>query len=341
MRIAWSVAVASPLFRSFGDFFIERYMHMNPMVDVERLFSCLCKSLQRMLCSAPRYTAHKYEALERSTPSSKPHQKSKSPTMPGRAKGKAVTQVAMDLGRQEEAQIKKEMTKVRKGRGVTIRNLMDSPHSREFSWDQVVKKLDVHEATARFLCVMRIVFWHWLQPLVYLTAVFVFYDDLLYLDRSQFLFPAIMLTLREIIYFIISIACAIVLPTYLLVDTVETFKSDGNSFNIIIYILAPEKLVVGWLLSWLEQEEWAAVEQVGFALESHAHASSCRPTSHLLRPSLADRKARKEGSTHNVHGASTFALSKVQGPDVLVDRPGPFSMRLLHWGVLWHVYATQ
>lgn len=52
---------------------------------------------------------------------------------------------------------------------------------------------------------------------------------------GAFWFPGLILSIREATYSVITIICAIIQPSFLLVDTVSSFPDDGGKRAIMLY----------------------------------------------------------------------------------------------------------
>jgi len=90
---------------------------------------------------------------------------------------------------------------------------------------------------------VRALFWHALQPSVYLAALCAFWGEL---GPWQRVFGGIV-ALREVLYLVGTGVVAVVQPSFLLVDIVASWK-ETSSFEtgppgVAMYVLAPEKLL--------------------------------------------------------------------------------------------------
>ena len=98
--------------------------------------------------------------------------------------------------------------------------------------------------SARVVGFLRLVLWHWLQPLAYFFAVLAYVDELTGLQ----LWLAAIVAVREVIYVVLCVVGLAVNPAYLLVDTAETwrrrFAPTAIAFSLL-FVLSPEKFV--WL----------------------------------------------------------------------------------------------
>eukprot|EP00943_MAST-04B_sp_MAST-4B-sp1_P005657 g5657.t1 len=114
---------------------------------------------------------------------------------------------------------------------------MTAVQVKRFNWLQARKRLGLTNAAAILVATIRLCVWHWLQPLLYWFA---FYSYSYQLDQLQLIFGMIV-GVREVIYFLLTIVCAIVNPIYLLMDTTATYNE--RKLDLLLYIFAPEKYI--------------------------------------------------------------------------------------------------
>ena len=137
------------------------------------------------------------------------------------------------------------------------------------SWADACKMARLQPNTsARVVGLLRLVLWHWLQPLAYFFAVLAYVDELTGLQ----LWLAAIVAVREVIYVVLCVVCLAVNPAYLLVDTAETWRlryaPTALAFSLL-FVLSPEKFVwlalVAGLSNEKEVDSWAS--DAGSALE--------------------------------------------------------------------------
>ena len=99
-------------------------------------------------------------------------------------------------------------------------------------------------------CFIKLLFWHLLQPVMYIYVFLTAYSTL---DTVQQRLGSFVL-LRESLYLLALLACVVANPAFLLVDVSASARDDprfgvrsGYTF-LARYVLAPEKYVVGALL---------------------------------------------------------------------------------------------
>ncbi len=121
--------------------------------------------------------------------------------------------------------------------GVTIGECCSAAKAENVSWEHTLAKTQrgacrgVVEAAVRFL------FWHGLQPGVYLAALYVYWGEL---GWWQHLFGGIV-GVREVLYLAGTVGVAVIQPSFLLVDVVASWKEAPGW--VVMYVLAPEKMV--------------------------------------------------------------------------------------------------
>lgn len=122
--------------------------------------------------------------------------------------------------------------------------------------------------------ILRLMFWHWLQPVLYFI---VFKCDADQIDPLQFKL-GVAVAVREALYFLSTLICVITNPDFLLIDVMASkrdkyFEESNSSFRhdlngklttgwgfVVMYVLSPEKFVAwatfdkggigrGWLWS--------------------------------------------------------------------------------------------
>ena len=139
----------------------------------------------------------------------------------------------------EEAQIKALGAPRERVPGVTIGECLDGMRARNVSWESTLAKSGRSQCGGAIEALMRLLFWHLLQAAIYLTALSIYWDDLGFWQR---LFGALV-GVREVMYMAGSLALVVFQPSFLLVDVVASFSEKGGPAAVIVYVLAPEKMV--------------------------------------------------------------------------------------------------
>ena len=114
---------------------------------------------------------------------------------------------------------------------------MTAVQVKRFNWLEARRRLGLTNTAAVLVAIIRLCIWHWMQPLLYWFAFYSYSDEL---DRLQLIF-GLVVGVREIIYFLLTIICSIVNPIYLLMDTTATYNE--RKLDLLLYIFAPEKYV--------------------------------------------------------------------------------------------------
>eukprot|EP01084_Bolivina_argentea_P317306 550137_1 len=131
---------------------------------------------------------------------------------------------------------KTEMSKIIVGKGdtvVTIKKVWDN----RYSWSEATEHLGINKCAGFLISVIRLIFWHWMQPLLYWFVLFAYWD---LLDNVQQILASIVAG-REFIYFCLTCICVCVNPAFLLVDLIASFKE--YYMGALIYLFAPEKYI--------------------------------------------------------------------------------------------------
>ena len=110
-------------------------------------------------------------------------------------------------------------------------------------WDKSVTfrsaklHLGINTCAAITICMIRLLFWHWMQPILYGYVLFAYWDLLDYYQQIL----GLIVGGREGIYFILTLLALYRQPIYLLVDLRSSWKE--NRLYVLVYIFAPEKYV--------------------------------------------------------------------------------------------------
>jgi len=115
---------------------------------------------------------------------------------------------------------------------VTV-NRRNLPYTR--TWNESRIKSGLARRTAVLVSIARLLFWHWMQPVLYAT-VFYAYSDIV--DEWQYVFGFAVLV-REGMYFVVTLAGLVLAPGFLLFS-----PSTSEWHTVLTYIAMPEKFVV-------------------------------------------------------------------------------------------------
>lgn len=121
---------------------------------------------------------------------------------------------------------------------------------RGISWSEACAKLDTAEASASLVAqaAVRLLLWHWLQPVMYGVILYSWSDKLTeQTDQSDLqLVLAVAVALREFMYFLCSCCALWHCPAYLLVDVAASWPLAPG--EVIVSVLMPEKFVAWFML---------------------------------------------------------------------------------------------
>ena len=235
----WGVALVVPFLRGPGDALLEvalgeDWEEKNRADWRRRIASCcgFCKSESKKKTSAsPRATM----------------------TNPAQ-RGKARRQ-----GEEEEQRIRASALGSGGGR-VTMEDL--SLRASTQSWERTRELAGLGTCMALLLGLMRLLLWHLLQPCVFVVAIGLYADRVRQASYHWWV-AACILAVREGWYAAMALACALVQPSYLLVDVSSSWQRRRRRVDgewalaasgphrerpaVLTYIFSPEKLVIGWL----------------------------------------------------------------------------------------------
>ena len=105
------------------------------------------------------------------------------------------------------------------------------------SWKEAAKRLKLNYCAAMTVSILRLVFFHWTQPIGYGIALYIYYHRL---PQLQLILGCVVL-FREVAYIVLTLVAVVLNPAFLLVDSTATFQSSG--WNLLLYIICPEKFV--------------------------------------------------------------------------------------------------
>ena len=143
--------------------------------------------------------------------------------------------------------------------GVTMEELNYPQRQRNVSWEGTLAKSGRDRCGGAAAAFVRLLLWHLVQPGVYLAALAVYWGDL---GAWQQRFGGVV-AVREVAYVMATAALTILQPSFLLVEVVASWKEHGGKMWVIMYVLAPEKLVFGWL-AWSPKVEGTRWEGIIF-----------------------------------------------------------------------------
>eukprot|EP01084_Bolivina_argentea_P317305 550135_1 len=114
---------------------------------------------------------------------------------------------------------------------------IDCIMQKSTSWTDAKKIQHLNFCAAFTISLTRLVFWHWMQPLLYWFVLYAYWD---LLDKGQQILGLIVGG-RECIYFILTIFGLCINPTFLMPDLKATWKYKKET--IPIYVIAPHAYV--------------------------------------------------------------------------------------------------
>ena len=115
----------------------------------------------------------------------------------------------------------------------------EASNVRDSSWDKARKRLKINKYAAIFIGIIKLMCWHWWQPIFYILVLYYYWDSI---DKGQQIL-GIIVGCREGIYFLLTIIGLFVRPVYLLVDS-KAIPNDGALSFIGVYVFAPEKYIL-------------------------------------------------------------------------------------------------
>eukprot|EP01047_Picozoa_sp_COSAG01_P067441 COSAG01_NODE_9526_length_2419_cov_2.482759_1_plen_404_part_10 len=138
----------------------------------------------------------------------------------------------------------------------------DGSGMRKHNWGDAVVANDQTYVSAAVAATLRLVFWHWLQPVLYFAVLYCFWDEV---DTVQQVFGAAV-AVREAGYVFATLLCLYANPAFLLINVIASVNEwvDFGGANagyvfLLTYTLAPEKFVFmaalgkgGWAVDGFE-----------------------------------------------------------------------------------------
>lgn len=124
---------------------------------------------------------------------------------------------------------------------VNATNTIEDVWKQRMPWSQCRDILRLNRFAAVLVSFLRLVFWHWMQPMIYGYVVLIHWT---LLDSGQQLL-ALFVGVREALYYTMSVAAVITNPSFLLVDTKF---SKSYVASLLIYAVAPDKFIAAAIL---------------------------------------------------------------------------------------------
>lgn len=121
-----------------------------------------------------------------------------------------------------------------------LKNLVKNP-----TWDNARKLLGWSWNLAISVSLLRLFFWHLMQPFAYCWTLYSYYNEIDHLQRVLALFVAF----REVSYLFLTMICVRNCPRFLLTNIAAGWKSGNigltqRLINILFYGLSPEKFLL-------------------------------------------------------------------------------------------------
>ena len=108
---------------------------------------------------------------------------------------------------------------------------------QSMTWKEARVRLQLNSSAALSVSILRLLFFHWSQPIGYGVALYLYWHSLPFL---QLILGCVVL-FREVVYILLTLVAIRVNPAFLLVDSSATFQSSG--WNLLLYVVCPEKFV--------------------------------------------------------------------------------------------------
>lgn len=124
---------------------------------------------------------------------------------------------------------------------------MDSIYNGKMNWLRARLALGYTPVMAICVAILRLVFWHWMQPAMYCLVLYIYSTEI---SSLQLIF-GILVACREVIYVLLTIMALFTNPSFLLVNLSANWDNEiawshllCNPLRyLIIYVTAPEKFV--------------------------------------------------------------------------------------------------
>lgn len=121
---------------------------------------------------------------------------------------------------------------------------MEQVWDRAMTWGDAVRKMGMRRECAIALAVVRLLCWHWLQPLMYAITLYAYGDQI---DHTQLVLGSIVAA-REVLYALLVLVALVVNPVFLLMDLRATWYvySEQPLLRVLCvtaYGFAPSKVM--------------------------------------------------------------------------------------------------
>eukprot|EP01084_Bolivina_argentea_P207900 354621_1 len=116
---------------------------------------------------------------------------------------------------------------------VTIENIWE----KKFTFSQARNDLKINTCAAISIALIRLIFWHWMQQLLYFFVLYAYWD---LLDDGQHILGLIV-SVREGTYLLLTFIALCMNPSFLMIDLKASWNSEV--FTVLTYVIAPEKFV--------------------------------------------------------------------------------------------------
>ena len=125
---------------------------------------------------------------------------------------------------------------------VTIGRIWDG----DVTWNNAQIVQGLNRNAALLVSFTRLVFWHWMQPMMYFWALYAGWGHIG--DEEKMFARGV--ALREGIYLLLTLVALCVNPSYLLVDLRSSWRETRTAHpnaksDVITYVFAPERYVAG------------------------------------------------------------------------------------------------
>jgi hypothetical protein len=102
------------------------------------------------------------------------------------------------------------------------------------TWEEALAALKWSRNMGLAVGAMRLILWHWVQPVIYWLVLFAYWDQI---DRTQQLLGLVVAG-REVLYFVLTLCALWLRPTFLLVNLSSPVDPV---VSLLIYTLLPDK----------------------------------------------------------------------------------------------------
>eukprot|EP01046_Picozoa_sp_COSAG06_P040844 COSAG06_NODE_4985_length_3806_cov_2.019153_4_plen_731_part_01 len=163
-----------------------------------------------------------------------------------------------------------------------------TPEGRlQCSWAQARDARRLSDQTARWLAALKLIFWHWSQPVAYLWLLYVYRCLVVQLGLTQQKLAAIVAA-REVIYLLSTMVALQFCPVFLMLD-LRTVWSEAESWlvggmRIAMYVLTPHTYTALSLANRFRR--WAHAFLCIAVFQVLADISSCYALASLMASSI-------------------------------------------------------